>query len=237
MENEGGLFTIVGQFFGLIDKCDTEKSLQSDFGDGTGYFFQEEMSSNSEERDAKKYEETEEKIQSTVLNDNSADENVPTGDSVDYNRFRKEVQENYNCVLNQLRQIIQSQQSLNSSIDQLRGSMEDLGNYVKLSAIYDGVKKLITLWKLVNCSNEEISEYYSEILYDAFISFGMTAISPQPGEIYYPEYHQKENSSMVSNIISSCEKYNWGWKIDDVVLKKAIVAIQSKEVFENESIV
>lgn len=237
MENEGGLFTIVGQFFGLIDKCDTEKSLQSDFGDGTGYFFQEEMSSNSEERDAKKYEETEEKIQSTVLNDNSADENVPTGDSVDYNRFRKEVQENYNCVLNQLRQIIQSQQSLNSSIDQLRGSMEDLGNYVKLSAIYDGVKKLITLWKLVNCSNEEISEYYSEILYDAFISFGMTAISPQPGEIYYPEYHQKENSSMVSNIISSCEKYNWGWKIDDVVLKKAIVATQSKEVFENESIV
>ena len=235
MENKNGLVSMVCQFFGLIDKCNTEEKLQSNQEEATDDILKGEMTSTDEERVHEQYdEEAEGELQGSSPDDSDIDENTLVGDNVTHDNYRKEVQANYNCVIDQMREIIQSQQMLNSSIDQLRSSTVELGNSVKLSAIYDGVKKLIKLWKLVNCSSEEISEYYSELLYDAFSSFGVVAIIPQPGELYCPEFHQKENSSAVSNTICSCEKYNWGWKIDDVILKKAIVTTQNSEDFGNE---
>lgn len=165
----------------------------------------------------------------TLLNGKDAEENTSVSNRMDYDNHYEEVQEKFNCVIDQMKQVLQSQKLLNTSIGRLQESTVELGNSVRISAIYGGVKKLFILWKLVNSSNEKINEYYSELLYDAFRSFGIVAINPQPGELYIPEFHQKEDSCTVSNIIVSCNKCNWGWKLDEVVLKKAIVKTVNDE--------
>lgn len=234
MENENNIVAMLCQFFGMVDKCNTEEKAQSP-QEAPGDISKEDISSVSEECPHEQWAEvTDYEAQDCSADDSEGFDHTLTEDNVDINNYRKEVQANYKCVIDQMRQIIQSQQMINTVLDQLRGNTVELGNSVKISTLYDGVKKLITLWSLVNRSSEDISEYYADLLFDALTSFGVTAIIPQSGEEYCPELHQKENASAISNIIYSCEKYNWGWKIDDVILKKAIITTQNSEDFANE---
>lgn len=127
------------------------------------------------------------------------------------------------AVISQMTQIIIEQRNIQNHIVELKDSTVLLGQMIRKVNIYKAAEKLIRLWKIMKIAPDDFSKYYSEILYESLLELGLEAIIPCPGDKYDPIFHQKEDPDSDSRIVIICDEYNWGWKIGDIVLSKAIV--------------
>lgn len=225
-------FKVLGELLGMIDGCNKGNSVQQ-ASNTCDENFSENLNKESllandvgtEEFPKKKCNLENSNLDNSECTDDFAIEDI-IGKEMDY---RKEIVEYYEVVTGQLVEVIKEQRSLNSLIENLKDSTILLGDSVRKSNMFEGIEKLILLWRIVNKSSDELSQYYSQILYEALLEFGVEAIIPQAGDDYCPEIHQKEDQSMLSNKVVKCEKYNWGWKLNDTILTKAVIHTSCEE--------
>lgn len=230
------LFKILGTLFGMVDDCNNKANTTQQEQDTCEENYskkttKETINANdnnaeSKELPKKDYKENCEQNSSEAFHNDSA---IAVETSCKVANYRREVVENYDVVTGQLLEVIKEQRSIQLLIEQLKDTTLLLGKSVRKSNMFEGIEKLIVLWRVLNKSSDELSQYYAQILYGALNDFGVEAIVPQPGDHYRPEIHQREDQSMLSNQIVKCERYNWGWKLDEIVLSKAVVCTSCEE--------
>lgn len=134
----------------------------------------------------------------------------------------------YETAQEHLKLILNNQRELQISCEQLRATTVMIGKTIRLATLTEGLSTLCDLWSLVNRSGNEQSDYYSDLLYQALCSFGLQPIRPEPGEQYNPVIHRKSNTAFPGTNISFCHKCDWGWKLDNTIIRKAIVEINEE---------
>jgi len=128
----------------------------------------------------------------------------------------------------QMTRVLRQQRELQLSVDRLRTATADLGQAVRMTSMQEGLMALFDLWGALNRHSGDLNDYYADLLLNALKLLGAEPVIPVTGDIYDPLCHLKSVFSSESTEIAACEKCNWGWKFNDIILRKAVVEINEK---------
>lgn len=216
-----GILKILGKIKKQINKKKSRKIINTGYQESSGVMRTNETNQSNSTNDQR--ESFHKEIDTPQLFDSNST------DSSTFNMIHKnmdentEVYEKFDSVITQMSQIVMEQRNIELHLAELKKSTHYLGQAVRKANIYEASLKLIDLWRITKKASDEKSQYYSNVIYDSLIKLGLDVIAPNPGETYNPVIHQKSDNSSTSDIVLCCNNYDWGWKIEDTVLSKAVV--------------
>lgn len=129
------------------------------------------------------------------------------------------IEENYYAVLSAQKEII-------STLNLIRSETAELGNEIRRENMLKGVTLLCRLWSMMMHTDDESSQYYASLLYDSLITLGVEPIVPHAGDQYDPAVHIKADAHVSGNYIEGCSDGDNGWRMDHIIIQKAIVRIR-----------
>ena len=129
------------------------------------------------------------------------------------------IEEKYYAVLSAQKEIV-------STLNLIRSETAELGNEIRRENMHKGVAQLCGLWSMMAHAGDENSRYYASLLYESLIALGAEPISPRVGDRYDPVVHVKADAHISGTCIEGCSDGDNGWRMDHIIIQKAVVRIR-----------